>query len=150
MNCKKCQVAEDFCISLPAEITSFEQLKTWVQSVADRFSLPAKMLRKILVAFDEIFTNIAHYAYPDQKGSVDVCARYDAQNMTVSFTFCDTGIPFDPLTHEDPDVGAHSAEQKIGGLGIFMVKKLMDNVVYRRENGHNRLMISKHFESCAS
>ena len=87
--------------------------------------------------------NIAMYAYAPGSGDMTVQFDYDETGRMASVTFTDSGIPFDPLAKKDPDVGLPAEERKIGGLGIFLVKKTMDEIRYRREGGKNILCIRK-------
>jgi anti-sigma regulatory factor (Ser/Thr protein kinase) len=88
---------------------------------------------------EEIFVNIAHYAYTPETGSVTI--RMSVQeNIVIEFE--DSGKPYNPLEKEDPDIKASAEEREVGGLGIFMVKKIMDKVEYRREGNKNILTIS--------
>ncbi len=93
------------------------------------------------VCMEEWFINVAHYAYPDQTGPVEVQIKLDEE--TVELVFTDSGIPFDPLEKEDPDVTLSTEEREIGGLGIYLIKKKMDEVSYRYENQKNIFMFRK-------
>ena len=104
---------------------------------------PLKAQMQLDVAVDELFGNIAQYAYPDGTGSVTVRFDHDEAARMVSVTFVDSGVPFDPLKQRDPDVSLSIDDRKEGGLGIFMVKKTMDHMVYRHEDGCNLLTIYK-------
>lgn len=95
------------------------------------------------VALDEIFSNIVNYGYPDAPGPVTVKLREAFEPHRVYICFEDSGIPYDPLQNEDPDVTLSAEERDAGGLGIFMVKKTMDEVQYRYENGKNILSLMK-------
>ena len=92
---------------------------------------------------DELFANIAHYAYEGGIGDATVRFDFDEAARTASITFIDSGIPFDPLKKADPDVTLSVEEREIGGLGIFMVKKTMNALEYRHENGMNILTMRK-------
>ncbi len=96
-------------------------------------SLKASM--QITVAVEEIFVNVAHYAYPEGEGEVTVSVCIEDENAVI--VFFDEGIPFDPLAKDDPDITLSAEERNIGGLGIFMVKKSMDKVGYERKDGKN-------------
>lgn len=87
------------------------------------------------VAFEEMFVNVANYAYPDSDG--DVTVRIDVEGHKVTVTLIDSGIPYNPLAKEDPDVTLGADERPIGGLGIFMVKKMTDEVYYEHTDGKN-------------
>jgi anti-sigma regulatory factor (Ser/Thr protein kinase) len=98
---------------------------------------------QIAVVIDELFANIAMYAYDGGKGEAIVGVDVSGEPQVVSITFKDRGKPFDPLAKEDPDVTLSVEERPIGGLGIFMVKKMMDEVIYRYEEGMNVLTVRK-------
>ena len=126
---------------LTTEIAEFDRLRSWFQEFARQLELPEEITNRMLIAADEVFTNIAEYAYPGAAGQVDVSA--EQQGAMLRLTFKDTGKPFDPTKSADPDIRTSAAERPIGGLGIFVMKRLMDRVEYRRENGCNILTLSK-------
>ena len=126
---------------LTTEIAEFDRLRSWFQEFARQLELPEEITSRMLIAADEVFTNIAEYAYPGAAGQVEVSA--EQKGAMLCLTFKDTGKPFDPTKCADPDIQAPAAERPIGGLGIFVMKKLMDQVEYRRENGCNILTLSK-------
>jgi anti-sigma regulatory factor (Ser/Thr protein kinase) len=96
----------------------------------------------VKLAVEEIFVNIALYAYKDgARGVVEL--RCSVRDGAVSLEFEDSGVPFDPLSRKDPDVMAGLEEREIGGLGVFIVKKIMDSVEYCREGGRNLLRVIK-------
>ena len=98
---------------------------------------------QIDLAIDEIFGTIAHYAYPDQPGMATVRYDFDEASRLFSITFLDQGIPFDPLKQIDPDTSLGVEEREIGGLGIFLVKKTMDDISYQYRDGCNILCLKK-------
>ena len=102
-----------------------------------------KAQMQIDIVIDELFGNIARYAYGDGTGDATVRFEFDGPTRTASVTFIDGGVPFDPLQKPDPDVTLSAEERAVGGLGIFMIKKTMDRVEYRRENSMNILTIYK-------
>ena len=104
---------------------------------------PMKLLMQTQLAVEEIFVNIAHYAYKDKAGEVNVLCELDKEKNLFTIIFEDTGIPFDPLKRDDPDVTATAEERNIGGLGIFLTKKLMDEVRYENKDGKNTLTLIK-------
>ena len=95
------------------------------------------------VAVEEIFVNIANYAYTPNVGSATIRTELEPKTGMVAITFVDTGIPYDPLKKEDPDVSLPVEERQIGGLGIYMVKKSMDDMLYKYKDGQNILTIKK-------
>ena len=104
---------------------------------------PVKTRMRIDVAVEEIYINIASYAYSPGTGSAVVRVEIAPDPLTAIITFIDHGVPYDPLAKEDPDVTLSAEERQIGGLGIFMVKQSMDDVVYEYKDGQNMLTLKK-------
>ena len=102
-----------------------------------------KARRQIDVAIDELFGNIARYAYSPDVGKATVRFSVEENPLEVTITFIDNGIPFNPLEKSNPDTHLSAEERPIGGLGIFLVKKSMDLVEYEYKNGQNILKIKK-------
>ena len=102
-----------------------------------------KAQTQIEIAVEEIFINIASYAYAPDKGMATVRVEVSGDPVAVTITFVDHGVPYDPLAKEDPDVTLSAEERGIGGLGIFMTKKLMDDVAYEYKDGKNTLTLKK-------
>ncbi|MBP0972906.1 MAG: ATP-binding protein [Oscillospiraceae bacterium] len=109
------------------------------QLEAARF--PKRTQMQIKLAVEEIFVNIASYAYAKGTGTADISV--DISDGMVRITFEDSGAPFDPLAEKDPDVTLPAEKRRIGGLGIFLVRKLMDHVSYEYKDGRNILTIEK-------
>ena len=104
------------------------------------------LLYKIDLAAEEIFVNIAHYAYKEKlpegvAGTVWLTAAFEDDTLTMIFS--DTGGPFNPLDRPDPDVTLSAVDRRIGGLGIYLTKKYMDSLEYRYEDGKNILTMKK-------
>jgi len=95
------------------------------------------------IAMDELFSNIAHYAYPNGEGDATVLAEFDEAQRIFSLTFIDSGVPYNPTEKEDPDITLSAEERSIGGLGIMMVRKTMDEMTYDYRDGKNYLTICK-------
>ena len=114
-----------------------------VEENLERMGCPMKAYTQIVIAVEEIFVNIAHYAYGDQTGEATIRIETEDSPQGIAITFFDRGMPYDPLAKPDPDITLGAEERQIGGLGIFMVKKSMDEVSYRYENGENILTIRK-------
>ena len=95
------------------------------------------------LAVEEIFVNIANYAYAPGKGNATVRVEVSGDPVTVSITFIDRGMPYDPLKKDDPDITLSASERGIGGLGIFMTKRIMDDIVYEYKDGQNILTLKK-------
>ena len=101
---------------------------------------------KLDVAVEELYVNIACYAYTPDTGDATIRIQADQEPHVVEITLIDSGIPYDPLAKPDPDVTLSAEERQIGGLGIFMVKKSMDDMQYERRDGKNILTIKKKFD----
>ncbi|SFC79945.1 SpoIIE family protein phosphatase [Butyrivibrio sp. YAB3001] len=135
-------------LTVPAVRDSHEAVRLFVDDELERVGCEIKSRRQINMAVDEIFTNVVSYAYPEsEEGEVTVDLRYNAGGKEIEISFIDSGKPYDPLSQEMPDVEASGRERKAGGLGVFLVKKLMDDVRYEYKDGKNVLMIKKSF-SC--
>lgn len=131
-------------ITVPATIENVEKVTDFVNTELDKLGCPSKAKAEIDVAIDELFSNIANYAYNPEIGKATV--KFEVQNnpQAVVITFMDNGKPFDPLLREDPNIKLAAEDRDIGGLGIFMVKKTMDSVEYEYKDSHNILKIKKH------
>ena len=98
---------------------------------------------QIEVAVEEIFVNIAQYAYAPETGDATVFAEVSGDPAVLTLRFSDGGIPYDPLARQDPDIGLPAEERDIGGLGVFMTKQFMDELHYEYRDGRNVLTMKK-------
>ena len=130
-------------ITMAAEVASIGPVTDYVDMALERLDCPPGQMARINVAVDEVCVNIASYAYAPDKGSMTVQIDFDPGERMVGLTFMDSGTPFDPLQSADPDTTSPARERAIGGLGIFLVKKTMDDMTYRREDGQNILRVRK-------
>ena len=115
----------------------------FVDLMLEKYECPMKLQTAICVAIEEVFVNVARYAYKDTTGTVKFGIGFDRESRTVTFCMTDEGVPFDPLKKPDPDITLSAEEREIGGLGIFITKKTMDSVEYTYENGKNILTMIK-------
>ena len=129
--------------TFPAEISALGEVIKFAETELEKVECPMKITTQLLVAVEEVFVNIAHYAYPDSSGEAVIGFCFDDKENAVTFRICDRGIPFDPLAKPDPDITLPAQERQIGGLGIFICKKTMDDISYKRENGQNILTLFK-------
>jgi sigma-B regulation protein RsbU (phosphoserine phosphatase) len=129
--------------TIPAKTEFLNDLLGFVDEILDSFECPMKVQTAICVALEEVFVNVAHYAYGGGDGDVELCVGFDAESRTMTFRMEDKGVPFDPLKKPDPDITLSAEEREIGGLGIFITKKTMDSVTYAYENGKNILTMTK-------
>lgn len=132
-------------LTVKANVSELDQVLSFADATLEEMDCPAKTQMQIDVAIEEIFVNIAHYAYPSGEGEAEITIEADKEAKSVSILFEDQGTPYDPLKNEDPDITLSADERPIGGLGIFMVKKSMDDVSYEYKDGKNRLTIKKSF-----
>lgn len=130
-------------LTVDAVVNNIEVVTDFVNEELDKHDCLMKARMQIDVAIDELFGNIAHYAYDNGTGSATVRIEVTEEPLAVILTFIDSGKPFNPLERPEPDTTLSAQERAIGGLGIFLVKKTMDEVVYRYEDGHNILSIKK-------
>ncbi len=131
-------------ITVDATVDNIEQVTNFINDELEKLDCPMKAQIQIDVAIDELFSNIALYAYNPEVGKATVKVEVNENPLSVIITFIDNGIPYDPLAKEDPDVTLSAEERGIGGLGIYMVKKSMDDVNYEYKDGRNILQIKKH------
>ena len=127
---------------LPNDIETIPQLNEFIDSVAEEVGLEMSLTMSLNLAIEEAVVNVMEYAYPEgQTGNVEIEVAADQQWMT--FVITDTGIAFDPTKKEDADTTLSAEERPIGGLGIFLVRQLMDVIDYKREGNKNVLTLQK-------
>ena len=127
-------------LTVKAAIENLEAVLDFIESELEAADCPMKTQMQIAVAVEEVFVNIAHYAYnPEVGGAIIRVAVGD--EITIEFE--DSGAAYDPLSAPAPDLAPPAEEREIGGLGIFMAKNLVDSMEYRREGGRNILTIRK-------
>ena len=132
-------------ITLDATVDNIEKVTEFVNEQLEECGCPMKIQMQIDIAIDELFSNIAHYAYHPEVGPATVRVEVLKEQPAVVITFLDNGVPYDPLKKEDPDVTLSAQERTTGGLGIFLVKKSMDDILYEYKDGQNILKIRKNF-----
>ena len=130
-------------LTVAASIDNVNAVTDFVNEQLEALDCPMKVQMQIDIAIDELFSNIAYYAYDGAEGQATVRVEALEDPRAVRITFIDQGVPYNPLTSEDPDTTLSADERKIGGLGIFMVKKSMDAVDYEYKDGRNILTIRK-------
>jgi len=131
-------------LTVKASIDNLDEVLDFVNENLERRNCPLALRHQIDTAVDEVFMNIAHYAYKPAEGYVVI---YISTEEEILIRFEDTGEPYNPLEQAAPDLGKPLMERKIGGLGIFMIKQLMDKVVYTRAGNKNVLIMTKKIES---
>jgi sigma-B regulation protein RsbU (phosphoserine phosphatase) len=127
----------------PARIDALSDVLAFVEQALESCECPMKIQTAICVAIEEVFVNVAHYAYGDGEGDMTLGIGFDPEAREITFRMTDKGTPFDPLKKPDPDITLSAEEREIGGLGIFITKKTMDTVTYAYEDGENILTMIK-------
>ena len=130
-------------LTLPAEVERLPEVLSFIEEQLEQLLCPLKAQMEISVAAEEIYVNIASYAYAPDTGTATIRMACTEDPAAVTLTFIDSGIPFNPLEREDPDLSLPVEEREIGGLGILMVKKTMDEAHYERVDGQNILTLTK-------
>ena len=129
--------------TFPAKVEALSDVLGFVDRTLESYECPMKIQTAICVAIEEVFVNVAHYAYGDGEGDMTLGIGFDEESRNITFRMSDKGTPFDPLKKPDPDITLSAEEREIGGLGIFITKKTMDTVSYAYENGENILTMIK-------
>ena len=129
-------------ITVDATLENLEVVQNFVSEELEAQGCSMKVMMQIEIAVEEIYVNIVHYAYNPQVGKANIRCEVTDNPMQVIIQFLDSGIPFDPLAKEDADITLSAEERNIGGLGIFMVRKMMDSVDYMYKDGHNVLTLT--------
>ena len=132
-------------LKLEAKTENLSQVISFIDEILEANDCPIKIQFQIDVAVEEIFVNIANYAYAPGEGDAEIDAEVLPGSRNLRVTFKDSGMPYDPLKKQDPDVTLGIEDRQIGGLGIYMVKKSMDKVDYEYKDGQNILTIYKDF-----
>lgn len=129
---------------VPAKLKELDKVLEFINSELESHGCSMKSQLQIDMAVEEIYANIAQYAYPShQDGKAAICCTIEGVPMQATIQFIDHGVPYNPLEKKDPNVSLSAEDRQIGGLGIFLVKKSMDNVQYEYTNGKNVLTIDK-------
>ncbi|MDE5589558.1 MAG: ATP-binding protein [Acetatifactor sp.] len=131
---------------IDATIESIPKVTAFIDEQLEQLDCPVKTQMQVDIAIDELFSNIAYYAYNPEIGSATVRVEVTEDPLAVVITFIDKGVQYDPLAKADPDITLSAEERDIGGLGIYMVKKTMDDVSYEYKDGQNILKIKKNIQ----
>jgi anti-sigma regulatory factor (Ser/Thr protein kinase) len=131
-------------LDILAKTENLDTVMAFVDERLEKAECPMKIQMQIDIAVEEIFVNIASYAYSPGEGPATVRVNVDDEHKFVDITFIDNGVPYDPLAKDDPDIALSAEEREVGGLGIYMVKKSMDYMKYEYTDGHNIVTIGKY------
>ena len=133
-------------LTIEADEKNLEQVLDFVNEQLEAQGCSLKTQMQIDVSVEELFVNIAHYAYNPETGFATIKIEIQKEPSLVSITFVDKGVPYDPVAKPDPDVTLSAEEREIGGLGIFMVKNSMDEMTYEYKDCQNILTIRKNLK----
>lgn len=130
-------------ITVQADVKNLGAVQGFIEERLEAAECSMKAQVQIGVAVEEIYVNICHYAYKDKGGSGDAMVKMRVEDGMAEIVFEDSGIQYDPLANEEPDITLSAEERQIGGLGIFITKKTMDDVSYEYKDGKNILTLRK-------
>ena len=131
---------------LEARAENYQSVKDFVRDLLTDAGCDETVIMQSCMAAEEIFTNIAYYAYDDgEAGNATIRIKVDREGREMELVFIDSGKRYDPLAKEDPDITLATSKRKVGGLGIFMAKQVMDEIAYDYQDGKNILKMKKHF-----
>ncbi|MFI3312574.1 MAG: ATP-binding protein [Eubacteriales bacterium] len=133
-------------LTVAATLEAVVEVQAFVEEELERVGVSPSAMIQISICVEEVYVNIAHYAFGSEIGEANIRCTIEENPLRVTLQFLDSGKPFDPLAKEDADITLAAEERRIGGLGILMVKKSMDTVTYTRENGKNILILHKILE----
>lgn len=130
-------------ITVTATVDNLDRVLAFVDRQMELAGCSARLMTQVDMAVEEVFVNIAHYAYHPEEGEASVRCEAGGEPFRITVGFADSGRPFNPLEHENPDVTVNAGQRQIGGLGIYMAKKLMDEIEYEYRDGKNILTLRK-------
>ena len=129
-------------LTLPNNIEQIPKLSEFIDSICEKFCIDMETTMSLNLALEEAVVNVMSYAYPEGTiGDVDIEVVKGPQYL--DFIISDSGKPFDPTTKEDPDTNLSVEERPIGGLGIHIIRQIMDSVHYERKENRNYLTLRK-------
>lgn len=129
-------------VTLPANMESLDGFRSFVLGKLEGWNLAPAIAAKIELVLEEVLTNIMNYAYPDGEGNVEVGCELQSEEQRVQLVILDWGTPFDPLSRSAPDVSADITEREAGGLGIFLLRNMVEELHYKRRDNKNILTLS--------
>ena len=134
-------MSKEYVLRIPAKLEGMDVILSFVSFLLDTNGCTPKARTQLRMAVEELYVNVTLYAYPSKDGWAEI--RGAVENGTATFRLIDGGTPFDPLAKPDPDTLLSGEEREIGGLGIFMVKTMVDELEYEYRDGCNRLTLRK-------
>ena len=132
-------------LTIEATVENLPEATEFVTAALEEMDCPLKVVMQMELVIEEIFVNVASYAYRPDVGNVTIRKSFDDEPRALNLTFIDSGCPYNPLEHKDPDTTLDADKREIGGLGIFLIKKNVDAITYERTDGKNILSVKKIF-----
>lgn len=132
-------------IILTNNIEQINSLHDFVDSIGDEIKLSPAITLNLNLALEEIVSNVILYAYPSESSENKIFIEFVKAGNQLKFIISDYGKPFNPTTKDEPDITLEAVDRPIGGLGIFLVRQIMDDITYYRENNMNKLVLCKIF-----
>ncbi len=133
---------KQYTLTLHNDVQEIPRLATFIEEIAENHAIDMATSMNLNLAMEEAVVNVMNYAYPKESvNNIDITAEVDDEE--IAFSIADSGIPFDPTQKGEPDLTLDAEDRPIGGLGIHLVRQLMDTLDYRYENGHNILTLKK-------
>ncbi len=133
---------KQYTLTLHNDVQEIPRLATFIEEIAENHAIDMATSMNLNLAMEEAVVNVMNYAYPKESvNNIDITAEVNDEE--IAFSIADSGIPFDPTQKGEPDLSLDAEDRPIGGLGIHLVRQLMDTLDYRYENGHNILTLKK-------
>ena len=132
-------------LTIDAKVENLPKVTDFILESLEETDCKPKVLMQMELVIEEIFVNVASYAYNPNIGTCTISKDFETEPRSITLTFVDSGVPYNPLEKEDPDTSLGVHERQIGGLGIFLVKKTVDEITYEYKDGKNILRIKKFF-----
>lgn len=133
---------KQYTLTLHNDVQEIPRLATFIEEIAENHAIDMATSMNLNLAMEEAVVNVMNYAYPKESvNNIDITAEVDDEE--IAFSIADSGIPFDPTQKGEPDLTLDAEDRPIGGLGIHLVRQIMDTLDYRYENGHNILTLKK-------
>ena len=134
-------MAVEQVLRIPAELERLDEVTNFVGTLLDAHGCTPQVRTQLRMAMEELYVNVAHYAYPSGDGWAEI--RGSVEDGVITLRLIDGGTPYDPLAKPDPDILLSGEEREIGGLGIYMVKNMVDKMEYVYRDGCNQLILRK-------
>lgn len=134
-------MSQEYVLRVPAKLEGMDLILAFVSLLLDIHGCSTKSRTQVRMAIEELYVNVTLYAYPTQDGWAEM--RGSVEDGVATFKLIDGGTPFNPLAKADPDTMLSGDEREIGGLGIYIVKNMMDDVEYEYRDGCNQLTLRK-------